>query len=217
MKLLRLSLTISLLFMVSFACAAATKASALLDLKQRLAAIETIQADFKQTVTRNYQDQSTLESQHHGKFWLAKPNRFRWQTNVPDNQLIVADGHSLWVYDQDLEQVTVQNQQHQLKDVPLLLLSGNNDDLERSYRVTIPKTSQANSSYHLQALDPSSLIREITISFTKQTLKGIEIKDSTGGTTKIVLSNSRQNLALSASLFNFKVPKGVDVIGNIHR
>ena len=50
-----------------------------------------------------------------------------WNYGSPLEQVVVADGRQLWVYDPGLEQAVVRNQDEVLGDTPAGLLAGNTD------------------------------------------------------------------------------------------
>jgi len=86
-----------------------------------LATVNTLSADFSQVV-RNRDGQ--IVDRASGKLSLSRPDRFRWDYQKPYLQTIVADGKQLWLYDSDLEQVTVRALEQGLGSTPAMLLSG---------------------------------------------------------------------------------------------
>ena len=71
-----------------------------------------------------------------GVMHVKRPGLFRWETFPPYDQLLVANGKKMWVFDRDLEQVTVQVLDQRLSQTPALLLSGNVKDLENQYHIS---------------------------------------------------------------------------------
>ena len=86
-----------------------------------LATLSTLTADFVQVV-QDKQGQVTERAS--GTLSISRPNRFRWDYQQPYAQTIVADGTKLWLYDPDLEQVTVRSLAQGLGATPAMLLSG---------------------------------------------------------------------------------------------
>src|SRR5262245_18696546 len=80
------------------------------DLQAKLNAMRCLTAEFKQVIKSKDKEISSSS----GTMALERPGRFRWQTSEPMEQLVIADGKKLWVYDVDLEQVTVKKQEKQL-------------------------------------------------------------------------------------------------------
>src|SRR3989338_7359814 len=85
-----------------------------------LSGLQTLQADFEQTLIR----ESAAETSSNGKMALQRPGKFRWEVRQPNQQRIIADGRYLWIYDADLEQVTKQRLDFHHPGSPALLLSG---------------------------------------------------------------------------------------------
>ena len=81
---------------------------------------KTFRADFTQVVLD--ENLEPLEESS-GRLWIARPGRFRWDYHPPFAQQIVADGSRVWVYDLELEQVTVRDQHKTLQHTPAMLLS----------------------------------------------------------------------------------------------
>src|SRR5687768_9284600 len=73
-------------------------------LNQLLRNIRSMRADFIQTLMDN---NGKMIQQSWGKMALQRPGQFRWETKRPNEQLIVANGSRLWIYDPDLQQVVV--------------------------------------------------------------------------------------------------------------
>ncbi len=86
-----------------------------------LGSLKTLSADFVQLV----QDKrGQLTDRATGTLTLSRPDRFRWDYREPYEQTIVADGRKLWLYDPDLQQVTVRSLEQGLGATPAMLLSG---------------------------------------------------------------------------------------------
>ena len=96
-----IGLVLAMLLLVRGAAAAETAGR---QLEHFLQDVRSLLADFEQTLV----DESNRETQHSaGMVAIKRPGKFRWDYQLPYQQLIVADGEKLWVYDTDLEQVTV--------------------------------------------------------------------------------------------------------------
>ena len=171
---------------------------------------QTLTADFTQTI---YDDLGGEVEQSTGTMALARPNRFHWRYAGDDEQLIVADGEALWVYDAILAQATFAPLEDALADTPALLLSGGTgyrdgfdvlddgaDDI-RSWIVLAPKRAETD-------------FRRIRLDFTLGTLATMTLEDSLSQRTRISFSNVAVNAELSDALFSFVAPPGVDVIGD---
>ena len=145
-----------------------------------------------------------------GTVAMQKPNQFRWETKRPAEQLIVASGSTMWVYDKDLQQATKQSTNNQVGDTPALLLSGDPAQIARSFSVSQPNAGK--NYYVLKPKSGSANFRDLAISFNGGKPVMMVLNDSIGQTTTIKFSNINTNTRIAASQFNFTPPKGTDVI-----
>ena len=147
-----------------------------------------------------------------GTFAFSRPGRFRWAYEKPYAQLIVGDGTHVWIYDEDLKQVTVRRVDQALTSTPAALLAGNNDAL-RSFQL-----SDLGERDGLQWLEAVPKNREggferIRIGFGGEGPQAMELTDSFGQKTVLTLSGFERNPKIDPNLFRFSPPKGADVIG----
>lgn len=177
------------------------------ELQAKLNAIRTMSASFNQTV----QAGKRQVSESSGTMALSRPGKFRWQTKDPMEQLVIADSNNLWVYDVDLEQVTVKTQEKGLGGTPGLFLSGYNDTVTRDFEVNKEASGKADI-FDLHARSKKENFQRVKLIFKGEQLSAIEFYDQLGQHTVVKLSNIKNNPSLAASLFQFKPPKGVDVV-----
>ena len=145
-----------------------------------------------------------------GTMSVQRPNNFRWETKSPSEQLIVANGSSMWIYDKDLEQVTKQNVDSQVGNTPALLLSGDPSKIDKNFKITQP---YANKNYYvLYPKSDSSSFKSLSMSFSGGKPVMMVLNDSLGQTTTIKFSGIKMNPSIASSQFKFTPPKGVDVI-----
>lgn len=176
-------------------------------LSERLEPLETYHASFEQKIL----DGSGERLQEaHGEMWLARPGLLRWEVAAPYAQTVVSDGEDVYLYDPDLEQVTVQAVDERVTHTPALLLSGDIGDLTASYDVY-----HENSGEDVFTLVPSTadtLFEELNLMFEGDQLTELWMTDSTGQRTAIMFSAIRQNADIPDERFTFAIPDGVDVI-----
>lgn len=177
------------------------------ELQAKLNAIRSMSANFNQVVKAGKREVSNSS----GTMALSRPGKFRWATKSPMEQLVVADSQRMWVYDVDLEQVSVKKQQKGLGGTPGLFLSGYDNTVTRDFDVS-PLTTGQNASYSLRAKSPKENFQKLQLSFNGDQLSSIEFFDQLGQHTIVKLSNVKNNLNLAEKLFQFKPPKGVDVV-----
>lgn len=176
-------------------------------LQGKLNSIRSMTAVFKQTVKAKHR----VVSRSSGTMALQRPGRFRWQTTQPLAQLMVADGQKIWVYDKDLEQVTVKAQQKGLGGTAALFLSGYDDTVTRDFKVTQSNVGKE-LVFDLKSKSPKANFQRIKLMFRQNTLTGLELYDQLGQVTTVQLLQIKLNPKLAASVFQFKTPKGVDVV-----
>ena len=199
--------TLALIAAVSVATASASD-SALDSLVSQLAGMSTFEADFIQSSRAQNGD---VLQQMQGKLSVAKPGKMRWETQDPYAQLVVSDGALLWIYDMDLEQVTIRNMDNRIQETPALLLSGNSEEIDANFVVSREGSDEA-SVYQLVPKDPSQLFQSLEFHYSKQILAKMMIYDAAGQVTEIVFSAQRANQRIDGGAFIFDVPEGVDVI-----
>ena len=169
--------------------------------------LTTLQADFDQQVTDA--NQHTVQSSQ-GHMWIMRPGRFRWDYLTPYRQQLVADGAHLWSWDEDLEQVTVQQAGEVLTATPAMLLGGGKP-LEEVFRIEEIDT-------HTVLLTPKtddSNIDSLRLVFSGELLAQIVAHDSFGNVTQFNFTNMQRNPQLDPDLFRFVPPPGADVVGDV--
>jgi outer membrane lipoprotein carrier protein len=145
-----------------------------------------------------------------GSMSVQRPNNFRWETKSPSEQLIVANGSSMWIYDKDLEQATKQGVDTQVGNTPALLLSGDPSKIDKNFKITQP---YANKNYYvLYPKSSSASFQNLSVSFSNGKPVMMVLNDTLGQTTSIKFSSIKLNPTISSGQFKFTPPKGVDVI-----
>lgn len=182
---------------------------------KRLEVISSMETYFEQVTL----DQSgeVLQSLS-GTLTVARPGKMRWQTEPPYEQLVVSDGELVWVYDMDLEQVTIRELEAKLQDTPALLLSGNTSEIEANYQVTHPSVAgnEGIDRYLLKPMDRSQLFDALEFDYKGDNLAYMRIFDAAGQITEIRFSKQQLNPELDDQAFYFIVPEGIDVIDGRH-
>jgi len=170
---------------------------------------QTARADFEQRV---YDRERKLVQQSRGSFAFLRPGRFRWTYAQPYPQVIVGDGARVWIYDEDLNQVTVRAMARALGSTPAALLAGA-ADVERAFEL-----SDAGQRDGLEWLEAKPREREagferIRLGMGTAGVQAMELVDQFGQTTVLRFSNIARNPSLDPSAFRFTPPKGADVLG----
>ena len=193
-----------LLLMPGLAMAAASVDT----LKTMLNQTSTAKARFAQVVLDR--NNKTLQ-QASGTMEFSRPGRFRWEYNKPYEQTIVGDGARLWIYDKDLNQVTVRKLDRALGASPAALLAGSNE-IEKSY--TLKAAGESGGLDWLDAVPRAqdTAFERIRLGFGKTGLEAMELKDQFGQTTVIKFADLERNVKIAPAAFNFTPPKGAAVI-----
>ena len=178
-------------------------------LESYLASLETLQGQFSQNV---YDEQGLLLETSSGEFALQRPGKFYWQYSKPYQQLIVANGQSIWIYDQDLLQVTHKAYNAALANTPVLLFTQQKKLAEHFNVRSLPAEIKSIQQFELSAKSPDSGFQTMIVSLEQGQLQQLQLQDNLGQRTEIHFSALKQNQALNAISFDFVVPTGVDVI-----
>ncbi|RCV89806.1 outer membrane lipoprotein chaperone LolA [Billgrantia montanilacus] len=174
--------------------------------------LETYQASFEQQILDGSGQRLQQAS---GTMWLSRPGKFRWEVDAPYQQEVISDGSEVYLYDPDLEQVTVQALDQRVTHTPALLLSGSASELTENYDVTRQQQG-SNESFRLVPKSPDTLFEELEMTFRGEELRGLEMTDSTGQRTAIEFRDVRMNQSIDDSRFTFEIPDGTDVIRDTH-
>ncbi|NWG86880.1 MAG: outer membrane lipoprotein chaperone LolA [Hydrogenophilaceae bacterium] len=175
-----------------------------------IAKTQAMSAQFSQVV---YDRKGRKTHEATGSFQLQRPGKFRWAYQKPYEQLIVGDGKKVWIYDADLAQATVRPFDRAVGESPAALLAGNNE-IEQFFQ--LKETGNQDGLDWVEATPKSQegSFERVRLGFKGDELNTMELKDRFGQTTLLRFSKFQRNPTLSADLFRFTPPKGVDVIGN---
>jgi len=178
-------------------------------LRSFIAATASAQGEFQQKV---YDRKHKLTQEASGTLAFQRPGKFRWTYAKPYAQLIVGDGAKVWVYDEDLNQVTVRRLDRALGSTPAALLAGSND-FERAFKVSEQGEKDGLEWVEARPREKESNFEIIRMGFGFSGLEIMELADSFGQTTVLKFTALRRNPKLTTGLFTFVPPKGADVIG----
>ena len=168
------------------------------------------QGEFVQKV---YDRKHKLTQEASGTLAFQRPGRFRWTYAKPYAQLIVGDGSKVWVYDADLNQVTVRRLDRALGSTPAALLAGSKE-IERAFKLSDQGEKDGLEWVDAQPREQQSNFESIRLGFGSAGLERMELADSFGQTTELTFTAMRRNPKLDPALFKFVPPKGADVIGD---
>lgn len=192
-----------------FLFGAQTHANPTTDLTKLLNAFQTLQADFVQTT---YDSHGKIIQKGSGKMSLVRPGRFRWEVKQPFPQVIIANKQKLWIYDPDLEQVTIRHLNQAAGEAPALLLSHVDQALAQNFAINFIKSKSNWQWYALRSKKNDHMFANTQIGFLNGQLKEMRLTDRLGHELLIQFNNVKLNQKLADALFIFKVNKKIDVI-----
>ena len=166
---------------------------------------------FRQEV---FNTDGSLREESSGEVALQAPHRFRWHYRTPYEQLVVADGSHVWLYDVDLEQVTVRRQADAEAQSPLTVLT-DPDSLDDRFRVAAMPGRAGLDWLRLEPVEPDSGVHYAELALAGDELRQLRMEDTLGGVTVIHFHAWQRNPALPPGQFQFLPPDGVDLIGDI--
>ena len=180
------------------------------DLAQFTKGLTGLDGSFTQQV---YDAGNRLKETSMGQVQLSVPRLFRWEYVKPYPQLIVADGNKVWIFDPDLEQVTVRAQGAEEQNSPLAALF---EPATLDQRFVVKETGQSDGLDWLSLTpknDEDASFRSARLGFAGAKLMRMEVDDAVGQSTRIEFSQWQRNPRFAADTFKYTPPEGVDVIG----
>lgn len=208
--LLRAGLALGLLL-----CAALTRADGLGDLESFLRSARSGRAEFTQVVTAPAREgQAARSKTSSGSFEFQRPDRMRFHYRKPFEQLLVADGQTLWMHDLDLNQVSARPQAQALANTPVALLAGAADLAALRRDFTLGSAPDERGMQWVEALprQKDGTLRRVRIGFRDGVLAVLEIDDSFGQRSVLSFSALQTNVPIAAERWKFVPPAGSDVV-----
>ena len=172
--------------------------------------VRSLRAEFQQSV---FDEDARLLDESSGMVYIQRPGRFRWDYSEPYPQEIVGDGEKVWIYDSELEQVTVRPLGDALGDTPVMLLSSDRP-VEQSFEVRAIDGPDGYEWAGLRPLGDQVSFTEIRLGFDGDTLRVMELKDAFGQLTRLRFAKVERNPKLAPTLFQFTPPEGADIFTN---
>ncbi len=151
-----------------------------------------------------------------GKIWIKHPNKLRWETISPDQNILVSDGKSFWFYTPPFEkgdrgQVIIKKTAQVQTQFLNALLSG-------SFDFSKTKTQIETKAPNVFLLKPSAntagdvKTAEVTINETSKKIEKVVLVHLSGNETSIQLKQIKLLQKLSDSLFQFVPDRNTDQI-----
>jgi chaperone LolA len=185
---------------------AATQAE--VTLKRFVEGVSTLDAKFTQV---QFDDLGDEIGRSTGRVQLARPGRFRWSYEQPYVQLMVCDGQTIWLYDQDLNQVTVRAAAQALAGTPAAILS-DSGQLGASFSLEDLGSRNQQRGVKLVPRSPDGDFKSIELWLSGDAPTRMRFHDQLDGISEIRFSEVRTNAALDPQIFRFVPPAGAEVI-----
>ncbi|BBN59273.1 outer membrane lipoprotein chaperone LolA [Hydrogenovibrio marinus] len=170
--------------------------------------LHTFKANFIQTQP---DEQLFQENKSTGYVVLSRPGKLIWVYKKPDRQEIISDSLNLWVFEPDIDQVTVRPLTSVQSDFPLRWLLYN-DNIESNFNVLPESIKDGISWYNLTPKD-STFFQSLEVAIKGDKLVQIWMYQSMDNITKVKFTDIQQNVNIASNQFDFSPPEGVDVIG----
>ena len=197
------------------ALAVAAHAGAMESLENFVRNAKTGKAEFTQVITGPSRDgQAARSKTSSGSFSFQRPNQFRFEYRKPFEQLIVADGKTVWLHDKDLNQVSQRRQARVVGNTPAALIAASPDleTIKRDFDLQALPDSGGLQWVQATPKQKEGQLTSMKVGFRGDQLAALEILDSFGQRSVLTFSNMQINGAVSAEAFRFVPPKGVDVV-----
>lgn len=196
--------TAVLAFCVSAQATASGESSAYDQLREKLAVIDTLHANFEQQV---FDERGELQETLEGELTLKRPHFLRWETSVPDHSIMIADGEAVWYYNAFVEQLSIFDQAQDLEQNPMLVLLSGDESAWQRFEVTY-----ADDFWHVREQESNYAQVSLAVAFSADNkLETLRIDDGQGQVSVFSLSDVRMNDAVSDTLFSLSVENHVEI------
>ncbi|WP_228536168.1 outer membrane lipoprotein chaperone LolA [Noviherbaspirillum malthae] len=199
-----------LLAAFAFALPAFAHAAALEQFKSFVGTTKSAKGEFMQRQVKMADGSAKVSNESTGTFMFARPGRFIWTYQKPYEQLLQADGEKLYIYDKDLNQVTVRALGNALGSSPAAILFGSND-LEKNFNLKEAGTKDGLEWLEATPKSKDTTFERIGIGLKDGVPVAMELRDSFGQVSLLSFKKFEKNPPMAADQFRFTVPKGVDV------
>lgn len=185
-----------------------TYADALQDLLHILEPIQGFSAQFSQDT---FNAQQVVQQHNEGELVAQTPNHFYWKTVEPFPQEIITDGKTLWVYDPDLQQVTIKPFDENYARTPAMLFAGNAQHIAEQF--SVEKISDKPLTFRLlPKTGQKDLFVSMDMTFENSQPVSMIINDAMQQKSVLNFSHVSINPDTKPDKFSFIAPAGVDVL-----
>jgi outer membrane lipoprotein carrier protein len=201
----------TLITAATLALSSSASAAALDQFKTFVSSTKSARGEFTQSQVRSKAAPGKAAPASSGTFVFARPGKFVWTYQKPYEQLLQADGETLYIYDKDLNQVTTRKLGNALGSSPAAILFGSND-LEKNFTLSEAPARDGLEWLNATPKTKDTTFEQIAIGLKDGVPQAMELKDNFGQTTVLKFTSFQRNPALGAQQFKFDVPKGAEVV-----
>lgn len=171
-------------------------------LRDYLATMTGFTAKFAQTV---YDEQQQVLQRSSGEVAIKRPGKLRWQVEMPDEELLIANDDVLWLYSPFLEQVSIYSLSDAIGQSPFMLLTSDDPSVWNDYQIT-----SNDAGYKIVSNTPTT-VAWLQVNISAEQIRSIDMQDTAGKVTRFELSDFKAGAPAGEQLFQFDIPEGVEV------
>jgi outer membrane lipoprotein carrier protein len=184
-------------------------------IQSRYDTVRDFEANFVQSYQGGLLRTKTTEQ---GTVAIKRPGKMRWVYTKPERKEFVSDGQKIYSYIPRDKQVIVSPMPKGEQTTPALFLTGRGH-LVRDFNVSFAETAGAAEGTVALKLVPKKAdpeVESLTIAVDPASLqiRQLVAVDRQGGQSTFTFTNMKENRNLSDKIFDFQVPRGVDVISS---
>ena len=173
-------------------------------LKEKLAKFSFINAEFSQRVSSS---EGKILDDSQGTLAISRPGKFRWKVLIPEEELIVSDGQTMWMYSPFIEQVTLLSLSDAIQGTPFILLSGANESQWADYQV-----NKINDQFRVKNIAGTVQDRSFIFEFNKSGhVSKFVVIEALGQRSEFKLIHKVLAKPWSEAFFDFQIPVGVEI------
>ncbi len=196
--------------MLSLVAPLIANANALEQFRAFVANTKGAKGEFSQQQIKLVDGKATISKTASGTFSFSRPGKFIWTYSKPYEQSLQTDGDKLYIYDKDLNQVTIKDLNGALGASPAAILFGNSD-LEKNFQLKDAGTKQGVEWLDASPKAKDSQFEHIGIGMKDGLPMALELRDSFGQVSLVTLKNVEKNPSFKADQFKFVLPSGAEV------
>lgn len=184
--------------------------------ERSFAKMEDFSADFVQIE----QNPLNRNNQTSGHVYLMRPRKMLWEYKKPEDEIFVSNGKTVYFYVPADHQVNKDAVKETFDDrIPLMFLLGRSNLRSEFSQFELLNTTpflegtKVVRMYPKRKTDYKDVVMEVDPASYQ--IRRLIMTHTDGSRSEFVFSNIRTNTGLKASLFDFKVPPGVNVVQGI--